>query len=289
MYIVFLFVLLLVLIWYSPMHWWARAGEPLKFKTSFLKQSLVQRGKGAWSWIQSGEGEWPNYKFYGDLLRELQRLSKLYGATPKASLERIKRPLLQDIRFETKMREIRLSGLSQFLAMALMTWSFMILSRLILSREFDATLLLFIGALQLIGVVLYLGLEALVKDKVFKGYDSAYEGLVALQALLPLGLSLKEKRDKSGIDHFLAKKELSADLERVRRQLQVALAQWKEFGRPLEQVLADCLDDIRFAQELAQERLIKRMNGLKFLIAAVFFLSAYLLDLLALVNSFFIE
>ncbi len=289
MTIVILFVLFLALIWFSPLSWWSLSSEHFKFSSSLFSPSLVRRGKLAWLWIQSGEGEWPNYKFYGDLLRELQRLTKLYGATPKASLERIKRPLLQDIRFETKMREIRLSGIAQFMAMALMTWSFMVLSRLILGREFDATFLILIATLQASGIALYLGLENIVKKKIFNGYDCAYEGVVALQALLPLGLSLKEKRDKSGIDHFLAKKDLSVDLERVRRQLQIALTQWKEFGRPLEQVLADNLDDIRFAQEMAQERLIKRMNGLKFLIAALFFLSAYLLDLLGLVNSFFIE
>ncbi|MFX3675429.1 MAG: hypothetical protein ACN6I6_00175 [bacterium] len=282
-----LVVLFTLALWKLPDRFYINAFALIRFKRP--KVGLVARGKHAWSWVQNGEGEWPNYKFYGELLRELQRLTKLYGATPKASLERIKRPLLQDLRFETKMRELRLSGLMQFMAMALMTWTFMVLSRLILGRDFDPTFLILIATLQALGIVLYLGLENIVKKKVFNGYDCAYEGVVALQALLPLGLSLKEKRDKSGVDRFLAKKALPLDLERVRRQLQIALAQWKEFGRPLEQVLADNLDDIRFAQEVAQESLIKRMNGLKFLIAALFFLSAYLLDLLALVNSFFIE
>lgn len=284
--LVLLPVLLGVGIWFLPEKFWdsLRVFKQLKFKPSY---GLVHKGKQAWNWIQTGEGEWPEYKFYGSLLRELQRLTKLYGATPKASLERVKRPLLQDLRFETRLREIRLSGLSQFFAMALMTWLFMFLSRLILGRAFDPFLCSMILFLQVSGTALYLFVESWARKKIFIGYDSAYEGLVTLQALMPLGLSLKEKRDKSGVDHFLGSKKLPPALERVRRTLSQLLEQWRDFGRPIEAQLVDLVDDIRFAQEIAGETLLKRMNGFKFFVAALFFLSAYLLDLLAMVNSLF--
>lgn len=273
-------------IWFLPETFWDKLQnfKQLRFKH---KLTIVGRGKAAWEWVQTGEGQWPEYKFYGELLRELQRLSKLFGATPAASLERIKRPLLQDLRFETKLREIRLSGLSQFFAMALMTWTFMVMSRLILDRSFETGLCVTILMLQILGTAIYLLLEGRLRAKTFKGYDSAYEGLVTLQALIPLGLSLKEKREKSGVDRFLSKQKLSAELERVRRSLTTLLTQWKDFGRPIEAALVDLVDDIRFAQEVAQERLLKQMNAIKFFIAALFFLSAYLLDLLAMVQSLF--
>lgn len=287
----FLLVLLAVGLWFLPSVIWLKLDSLTSSAKSLrlIRPSLVANGKQAWHWVQTGEGEWPEYKFYGSLLRELQRLTRLYGATPKASLERIKRPLLQDIRFETKLREIRLSSISQFVAMATMTWSFMILSRLILDRSFEFGILTIIASLQIAGLLIFLFIEKYMRTKAFHGFDKAYEGLVALQALLPLGLSLKEKRDKSGIDHFLSLKRLGIDLERVRRQCVITLTQWKELGRPLETVLAEMVDDINFAQDMAQCLLIKRMNGIKFLVGGIFFLSAYLLDLLALVNSFFIE
>src|SRR5690606_27903402 len=121
-----------------------------------------------------------------------------------------------------------------------------------------------------------------------RGYDQAFEGIVTLQALIPLGLSLKEKRDKSGVDRFLALQGLSPELDRVRRSLSQLLTQWKDFGRPVEAGLADLCDDVRFAAEMAQERLLKKMNALKFVIAALFFLSAYLVDLLAMVQGLFL-
>ncbi len=276
-------------LWFLPESLWEK-GQSLWLKRGFkVRPGLVKRGQSAWQWAQTGEGPWPDYKFYGALLRELQRLAKLYGATPAASLERIKRPLLQDLRFETKLREIRLGCLSQFFAMALMTWTFMIVSRLILGRAFELPLCALILALQCGGLLLYVAIERKARKKTFYGYDQAYEGVVTLQALIPLGLSLKEKREKSGVDRFLSIKNAPAELERVRRSLASLLGQWKDFGRPIEAALADLGDDIRFAQEVAGERLLKRMNALKFFIAALFFLSAYLLDLLALVNAFFIE
>lgn len=275
-------------IWFLPDRLWEKLLTLRQVKL-VRNVSLVSRGKAAWVWVQTGQGEWPDYKFYGHLLRELQRLTKLYGATPQASLERIKRPLLQDLRFETKLREIRLSGLAQYFAMALMTWMFMFLSRLILGREFELSLCLVVIFLQVSGTALYLAIESLARKKTFNGYDMAYEGLVTLQALMPLGLSLKEKREKSGVDRFLVLKNLSPELERVRRNLSTLLGQWKDFGRPIEASLVDMVDDIRFAAEIAQESLLKRMNAVKFFVAALFFLSAYLLDLLSMVNAFFIE
>lgn len=273
-------------IWFIPERFWESFQN---FKGLQIKQryGLVHKGKQAWQWVQTGEGEWPDYKFYGSLLRELKRLTKLYGATPAASLERIKRPLLQDLRFETKLREIRLGGLAQFFAMALMTWTFMTLSRLILEREFDLLLCSLILALQVIGASLYLFIEAKARKKAFGGYDLAYEGLVTLQALMPLGLSLKDKREKSGVDRFLSEKRLPSELERVRRTLSNLLDQWRDFGRPIEAALVDLVDDIRFAQDIAGEALLKRMTAFKFFVAALFYLSAYLLDLLAMVNGLF--
>lgn len=282
----FLPALLGIGIWFIPERFW-ESFQNFKGLQVRRHYGLVHKGKQAWQWVQTGEGEWPDYKFYGQLLHELKRLTKLYGATPAASLERIKRPLLQDLRFETKLREIRLSGLAQFLAMALMTWTFMTLSRLILGRDFDFILCAVVLSLQVIGSVLYLWVESLARKKTFRGYDLAYEGLVTLQALMPLGLSLKEKRDKSGVDRFISEKSLPVELERVRRTLASLLDQWRDFGRPIEAALVDLVDDIRFAQDIAGEALLKRMTAFKFFVAALFFLSAYLLDLLAMVNALF--
>mgnify|MGYP003672101902 CR=1 FL=1 len=282
-------VFISLLIWILPDEIWHKLQQTLYLtkKLTINRRGLVYRGNLAWQWTQTGQGPWPDYKFYGNFLREVQKLTKLYGSTPKASLDRIKKPLLQDIRFETKLREIRFSGLGQFVAMALMTWTFMVVSRLILERPFELPLLFSILFIQTVGLITFLQIESFKRKKAFHGFDLAYEGLVTLQALLPLGISTKDKQEKSGVDQFLSLKTKNLDLDRVRRNLAQSLAQWRDFGRPIEDIIEELVDDVRFAQEIAQAKLLKQMHAIKFLIAALFFLSAYLLDLMAMVNSFF--
>ncbi len=277
------------IIWYLPDRLWVELSTSFsKFNSLKLgKRSVMHCGNETWQWVQTGEGQWPEYKFYGGFLREIQKLTKLYGSNPKIALDQLKKPLLQDIRFETKIRETRLSGLAQYIAMALMTWTFMIVSRLILERPFEVPLLLLILMIQLTGFILFLKIESYKRNKAFYGFDLAYEGLVCLQALLPLGISTKEKQDKSGVDRFISLKTKNSDLERVRRNLTQSLAKWRDYGRPIEVVIEELVDDVRFAQEIAQTKLVKQMHTIKFMIAALFFLSAYLIDLMAMVNSFF--
>lgn len=257
-------------------------------KPNFARpKNLVTRGNETWIWIQSGEGEWPDYKFYGSFLAEMQKLIRLYGGSPKTVVEAIKRPLLQDIRFEAKLSEIRRGGIAQFMAMSLMTWAFVFMSRFVLGRAFEIQSLSVIAILQGIGLLAFIFIEKLKRQQLFKGYDLAYETLVTFLALIPIGISLKEKQEKSGVDRFLSTKDLTSDIERVRQGFHDALTQWKDFGKPIEITLNELLDDIRFAQELAQAKLLKQMDAFKFLIAAVFFLPAYLFDLYLMVNSFF--
>lgn len=278
--------LLCLLLWKLPDSLLEKLAQ-YKLQALTPRMTLVQKGQLTWSWIQTGQGEWPQYKFYGAFLREMQKLIRLYGGSPKTIIESLKKPLLQDIRFETKLSEIRLGGVVQFIAMGLMTWVFVLTSRLILKRSFEFESLAVIAGLQAFGLIGFFIIEKYQRQKIFRGYDLAYEVLVTLIAILPIGISLKEKREKSGVDRLLAKNDLPHDLERVRRNLQDALLQWKDFGKPIESTLSELLDDIRFAQEMAQSKLLKRMDGFKFLIAAVFFLPAYLFDLYLLVNSFF--
>ena len=281
-----LLTLLCLLLWKIPDSVWERAGHP-KLLALKPRVSLVQRGQLTWSWIQTGQGEWPSYKFYGTFLTDMQKLIRLYGGSPKTVIESLKKPLLQDIRFETKLAQVRFGGIVQFISMSLMTWVFIIASRLILNRTFELNSLAVIAILQLLGLVSFSVIEGWKRRQIFKGFDLAYEVVVTLIAILPIGISLKEKKEKSGVDRFLAHKELPKELERVRRNLQEAILQWKDFGKPVELTLNELLDDIRFSQEMAQTKLLKQMDGFKFLIAAVFFLPAYLFDLYLMVNSFF--
>lgn len=275
-----------LLLWKIPDSAWEKVGHPKSF-TFKTRVSLVQRGQLTWSWIQTGQGEWPSYKFYGTFLSEMQKLIRLYGGSPKTVIESLKKPLLQDIRFETKLAQIRLGGIVQFISMSLMTWIFIIVSRLILNRSFELKPLAFIAILQVLGLVSFSVIEGWKRRQIFKGFDLAYEVMVTLIAILPIGISLKEKKEKSGVDRFLTHKELPMELERVRCNLQEAILQWQDFGKSIELTLNELLDDIRFAQEMAQSKLLKQMDGFKFLIAAVFFLPAYLFDLYLMVNSFF--
>jgi len=265
--------------------------DRLSFKSVIPKisrpKSLVTKGNETWRWIQSAQGMWPEYKFYGHFLADMQKLIRLYGGSPKSIVEALKRPLLQDIRFETKLSDIRLGGIVQFVAMSLLTWAFVILSRVILGRSFEMSSLGIIALLQALGLIAFIAIEKYKRQKLFMGFDLAFEVLVTLMALIPIGISLKEKQEKSGVDRFLSCKKLGPDIERVRQSFHDALVQWKDFGKPIEKTLNELLDDIRFAQEMAQTKLLKQMDGFKFLIAAVFFLPAYLFDLYLMVNSFF--
>lgn len=275
-----------LLLWKIPDSIWEKLGNP-KLLVLNRRLTLTQSGQQTWTWMQTGQGEWPSYKFYGSFLSEMQKLIRLYGGSPKTVIESLKKPLLQDIRFETKLAQIRLGGIVQFISMILMTWVFIIVSRLILNRTFELRSLTVIATLQIIGLISFSVIEGWKRRQIFNGYDLVYEVMVTLIALLPIGISLKEKKEKSGVDRFLAQKGLPIELERVRRNLQKAILQWKDFGKPIEVTLNELLDDIRFAQEMAQAKLLKQMDAFKFLIAAVFFLPAYLFDLYLMVNSFF--
>lgn len=228
----------------------------------------------------------PKYKFYTSLLEQLFETHRRQGIGIKKFIPEIRAALIRDLQFEKKILDEIVSGFFQFLVIAVTTWSFVFLSSSLVHIPLSKSIVAFMVALQLSGLVVFFLLVKNVKNKTFSKFSKAIEELYLFSTLLEIGLPLNDILSRSGIlqGSFVSFKLFENLSERMKK----LIVRLKETGLSLRDEMQEIVRETWHLQDENFQKFTKIVQILKFSILAFFFLPAYFLYLYS-IFKFFME
>ena len=228
----------------------------------------------------------PQYKFYTNLLELLFENYRRLGIGIKKILPEIRSGMVKDLQFEKKIFDEIVSGLWQFMIIAVTTWSFVFLSSTLadIPRSWGTTL--WMGVLQISGVIAFFYLVSIFKSKIFYKFSKSIEELYLFTSLLDVGLPLNEILSRSGILNGNLTSYKS--FETISFRLNQLVSRLKETGLSPKEESQEIIREIWHLQEESFHKFTKIVQVLKFSILVFFFLPAYFLYLYS-IFQFFME
>lgn len=261
----------------------------------FQQKSLLWRGRAIIEGIADMETylsrglvrsatELPRYKFYTGLIHLILSYGRNYGASILGIVRKIRQGIIMDYQFERKLQSEFFGGLVQFVLIGFMTWIFIFISDSIICAETLFSVRFLVGGLQIFGVVLYFFIYFGWRKKNFLIYSKYFSGLYVLDSLSEVGVSLQLMLEQSGVEKLfeINKRKFCY----VDNRLENAIEASRKQGMPIKKELDDIINEVWFLQEQQFGKFVKQMAGLKFVILALFFLSAYFVYLFSLFGHF---
>lgn len=225
--------------------------------------------------------ELAQYKFFTEVIGILLKSSKSYGTKIGVFLPEIKKALINDIRFEKKIRSEFYGGLFQMF----LVLSFGVIFTL--SLEFQLSKPLSLGdytlaiTLSCLGFFLYLLSFVLVKEFIFKGVETYLMVLYRVKVLIYAKIPLSSVQSEAEVSSLSGDKALAP----LKQRLYLILENIKEMGRVDEADVNMLLEEMWFVADLKFEKFIKYLSGLKLFIIVFFFLSSFLIILVQSLES----
>lgn len=270
---------------------WARQKETLPF---FSERG---RGEGLLLFLQEAEarialgsklipGDMKQYKFYTDLLEQLFESHRKLGAGLKKMIPDIRRAITRDLQFEKQILGEIVGALVQFMLIALTTWGFVFLSSLLVEIPLSGFILSCMLILQVSGAALFFILMRALKKKMFSSLAQALCELTRFQTMINTGLSVNEVLLRSNIlgGALVESRALSPFAGRVKN----LISRMKATGLSPVEETQEILKGLWHFQGEQFQKFTKRVQLLKFVVLALFFLPAYFLYL-ASIFQFFME
>ena len=228
----------------------------------------------------------PQYKFYTNLLEVLFENYRRLGIGIKKILPEVRAGLIKDLQFEKKIFDETISGLLQFMIIAVTTWSFVFLSSRLAQIPISWSIIFLMVVLQIGGVFVFFYLLNLIKKRIFLKFTRAIEELYLFSSLLDIGLPLNEILSRSGILYGSLAKYKSFEV--ISKRMNQLVSRLKESGLSPKQESQEIIREIWHLQEESFVKFTKIVQVLKFSILVFFFLPAYFLYLYS-IFKFFME
>lgn len=255
-------------------------GEALLFQVQNLLYS--QQGK-----LPSGVIELPQYKFYTDILLMVLECARQFGGEILVVLRQVQSGLRKELIADQRLRSELFSGLAQFVAISLITWGFAFLTQSYANIHLDSCYLVGIAVWQLLGIGIYFLLYTFYQRKALRPYWLLTAILYRLRSGSSAGLPARQVMGMVG-DYSLGK-AIPTPLRVIHQRLQTLIYLYSQLGQGICQETGFLLEDLWELYQEAQRSFFKRLAAIRFLILAVFFLSAHLIFFLGVAGSFLIE
>ncbi len=229
----------------------------------------------------TGTISFSQYKFYTDLILDLLRGIREYGGGFDV-LYALKGIISKELRFDRSLRGHFYGALVQFMAIAVITWGFALLTNKIAGVQVSFIKMLVILLLQGAGFICFISLFIRLQKREFGAFQKFIRALCTLRSLSKAGMSVQRTLEGISLDDLPQKGELRPLVMRLER----AIFSYSNLGVPMTDDLDLLMDDLWATLEYHQIRFSRFLAMLKFLVAAIFFFSSYLIYLLSLFSQF---
>lgn len=226
----------------------------------------------------------PQYKFYTSIVFMILTTSKKLGSSLHYPLSIIKKSLLKDIEFQTKLQGFIGETYSQFIVMMLICWGFTIYSGSMLNLEFDILLSLALFLWQLVGLISFYFIYRKETLNLEKSINPLYTNFLMYQALLNVSMPISQIKMNCDFNSLVNVKLRGADfyISRFFKLVEIREKYGKETGQEMELLL----EDLNGFYDSTLAKCLKKMTVFKFIWLCVFYLSSYLISVYSsLINA----
>lgn len=230
--------------------------------------------------------ELPKYKFFTDLILELLQLHKKLGINLSLYLPKIRLELQRDHRFEKKLHELMLNCIWQFLIIISVTWGFISFSSMMIAVFPSGKVISSILFLQMLGAIVFFYMKVFLYKKTFAELEQIIEKFYKFLSLVDVGIPISKILEYSQINALGKVKQ--KDLRSYAQRVHSLLTYWQQNGHSPKNEMTEILEDVWALKESLFEAFLKKLEVLKFIVLALFYLPAYFLYLFS-IFQFFME
>jgi hypothetical protein len=273
--------------------------EVIKYLNSLRRRSLIETGEILYMEVGSfvpGQVQFGTetndfmqreYKFFGEIFKELYEINRKYGAAIKGPWKNLRRSLQKDLSFEKKVKSISSQAMAQMFVMSLFLLLFATAFSIVLSTAMTLKTwgILFI----LIGLAWAVYLYALkrIKLKQWRNVSLILRALIMIDSLAQTGLSNAEILRKSGGNEFSSIED--EDFNLIKQQFNNAIDSWQRKGNSIKNPIEELSIEFWFVMEQKLEKMTKRVQALQLVCTFIFILPAFFFLVSSGFSGFLIE
>lgn len=259
-----------------------RDKDNAKSLISFISQLICHQNNIALD-FDNGLNSIPKYKFHTDLFKSIVTFSYLKGAPLKEPLTELRGILIEDQRFEARLKSHLEGSFIQMISMMLITWAFILFTYMITNIETSLNIKSLILFLQIIGISIFTFYYFKKKASEFKAYEVFFHGIISLKALGKIGVSIQEQISLIPLNQI--KDAEHTRLKFIKSEFINSLKLMSTQGQKIDDILDILLQETEFEQKQSFERFEKDILKLKFFVSAAFLLTGYLIFVLSLFSQ----
>jgi hypothetical protein len=227
------------------------------------------------------KSELSQYKFFTKIVESLQSSLVRYGTSLHAYLPKIKKALINDLRFEKKIKSELLGGLLQMVTVQAFCFIFVGCLYIQLSLSFTYSSLIVPLLIQALGYTLFIFIFFKIKKKMFAPLERYIETFYLISTLLFAKIPIGRIHEECKISTLPMNKELDIFKQRV----SIIFQEIKRCGTIQEQEMEISIDELWFLFEYKFDSFLKHLAALKLIIIVFFFLSSFMLILMEVLGG----
>jgi hypothetical protein len=221
------------------------------------------------------------YKFFTELAYVLLESSRTHGTGINLYLPEIKKALINDMRFEKKIKREFAGGLMQMLIVQSFGIIFMASFHIQLKKDFILSDYTVVFLLSFVGLIVYLVGSVLMRVKTFSRFEKYLKSLYQARILLFANVPIRKIHEQVDIQGLPIDKNLFPLKERF-----LSLIENIKKSGELDRADMDMLiEEVWFIGELKFEDFVKHLAAFKLFIIVFFFMSAFMLILIQSLES----
>jgi hypothetical protein len=259
-------------------------GKLLKTRNSSVQGNLLFEQLmrlGSFSGRGNEKYELSQYKFFTKIVESLLSSLVKYGTNLHEYLPKIKKALINDLRFEKKIKSELFGGLFQMITVQAFCFIFIGCLYVQLNLSISISSLIIPIALQVIGYIVFVCGFLFIKKKMFSPLEKYIETFYLISTLLFAKIPLGRIHEECKISSLPGKKELEVFKQRV----SIIFQEIKRCGSVQEQEMEISIEELWFLFEFKFDSFLKHLATLKLVIIVFFFLSSFMLILMEVLGG----
>lgn len=221
------------------------------------------------------------FSYFTILIEKLLELSARWGSDPQKALQRLRKGIYVEERFEQKVRKNFFEALLQCFFIAAVIWSFILFSQYLMDLRPSSKMFIFMIFWQLLGIFSFVTFFGLLYHKMFTSFDRVFESLFVFSSLVRVGLPLQNLLQLCHYQEMLHLDDSKFTFIASRFTHLVEILRSK--GLCDEQEVQELIEETFSLRELQFKRFLQFLKLSLFGHLALFFLSSYFMAL----TSFF--
>lgn len=265
-----------------------RSYNCLKEKRLSYRGEVVQKELSELIYMRSGkislsEISLPQYKFYTDLIKKLLFSFSEFGGDINNLLKSLKKGVVLELRYDKLTSDSFRGGVFQFMAIAFVTWSFIISTIVLVKIKISIFTLLTIFILNISGPIAYYYTYNTISKRKFLGFEALFFSMYSIKALCSSGVSISTTLSEY---NKLKGGKVAPNLKSISKRLSHVVFRYSNFGISISNELDDLISELWEIKESSLSSFTKSINLIKFSISIIFYFLPYFIFLYALVSSF---